>query len=309
MRLGIALPSFGPHATPETLLAIAQTAEELGYGSVWTDEAMLRPHTSDGLPATWTGRDGFVLNHDPLETLSYLAARTTSIQLGIGVLSTFLHTPVTLARRLATLDQFSGGRLTAGLAAATVPPEIVAVDGGGGDRAAQLEEFVAAVRGLWAAHPAGFAGKCYQVPAWPLSPKPVRPQGIPLLLSASSSAGLQQAGRIADGIYPVVSSLPVLQALVAAFREAADAAGRDPRTLIVAARVDVRITARPVYHHRPFLGGAVAQVVQDLADMAPLEVDDMVFRLLNHDDPDQAQEPILHELIDAFRHVGDPPSF
>jgi probable F420-dependent oxidoreductase len=301
MRLGIALPSFGPHATPEALLAIAQMAEELGYASVWTDEALLRPHTADGLSATWAGPDGFILNHDPLETLSYLAARTTRIQLGTGVLSAFLHTPVTLARRLATLDQFSGGRLTAGLAAGTVPPEIVAVEAGAGDTSAQLEEFVAAVRGLWAADPVRFAGEYYQVPGWPLSPKPVRPEGIPLLLSASSPAGLQQAGRIADGIYPVVSSLPVLQALVAAFREAADAAGRDPMTLTVAARVDVLVTDKPVYHRRPFLGGAVTQIVEDLADVAALGVDHVVFRLLNDDEPGCTQTDILPGLIDAYR--------
>jgi alkanesulfonate monooxygenase SsuD/methylene tetrahydromethanopterin reductase-like flavin-dependent oxidoreductase (luciferase family) len=75
-----------------------------------------------------------------------MAARTTTIALGTSVLGALFHVPVVLARRLATLDRLSGGRVIAGLGQGWVEPDFAAADAPMARRGARFEEFVAALR-------------------------------------------------------------------------------------------------------------------------------------------------------------------
>ena len=123
MELGLALPTAGPQTSPETIATVAREAERLGFGALWTFERLLRPVDKVVL---WTGGEPAMLPefygsvYEPLETLSYIAAVTQRIKLGTAILVAPLHVPVMLARRLATLDQLSGGR--ASPVRAVVPP-------------------------------------------------------------------------------------------------------------------------------------------------------------------------------------------
>lgn len=117
-KLGLALPTSGPEASPETITSTAEGAERIGLASVWTFERLMRP--IHGATPIGGGDDvplpeGYGCVYDPVETLAYVAARTTAITLGTSVLDALLHSPIVLARRLATLDRLSGGRLVAGL--------------------------------------------------------------------------------------------------------------------------------------------------------------------------------------------------
>src|SRR5262245_52030046 len=111
-RIGVGLPHCGPHASPEGIVAVARAAERLGFHSVWAFERLLRPvgpngENPYGLPPTNSSV------YDPLETLTWAAAHTDRVRLGTSVLDTLFHPPAILARRLATVDQFSGGRVVA----------------------------------------------------------------------------------------------------------------------------------------------------------------------------------------------------
>jgi alkanesulfonate monooxygenase SsuD/methylene tetrahydromethanopterin reductase-like flavin-dependent oxidoreductase (luciferase family) len=118
MKVGILLPQSGEFATRENVLYITKEAEKEGLDSVWVFERLLWPlkpqtpyaGTSDGsLPAEYQN----VL--DPLETLTYLAGNTRHISLGTCVIDILFHNPVLSARRFATLDMLSHGRVIAGL--------------------------------------------------------------------------------------------------------------------------------------------------------------------------------------------------
>jgi alkanesulfonate monooxygenase SsuD/methylene tetrahydromethanopterin reductase-like flavin-dependent oxidoreductase (luciferase family) len=82
-----------------------------------TYERLLRPYAELPEPDGSTARvpEVYRLTFEPLETLSYVAALTKRIKLGTGVVDALLHPPVVPARRFATLDQFSGGRVIAGV--------------------------------------------------------------------------------------------------------------------------------------------------------------------------------------------------
>jgi alkanesulfonate monooxygenase SsuD/methylene tetrahydromethanopterin reductase-like flavin-dependent oxidoreductase (luciferase family) len=118
MKIGVFLPHLGPEMSPAAILEIAQEAERQDFASVWTLERLLYPryfvpygNNTLGIPTPEEQKSSY----DPLETLSYVAAKTERIKLGTSVIDVFFHAPVVLARRLSTLDHFSGGRLIAGL--------------------------------------------------------------------------------------------------------------------------------------------------------------------------------------------------
>jgi alkanesulfonate monooxygenase SsuD/methylene tetrahydromethanopterin reductase-like flavin-dependent oxidoreductase (luciferase family) len=119
MRLGVHLPVAGKGASPETIVQVAVEAERIGLDSVWSWERLMRPT----VPIPLGGAGGPVMDapemfgivYDPIETLGYVAARTSRITLGTSVLDALFQSPIILARRLATLDRFSDGRLVVGV--------------------------------------------------------------------------------------------------------------------------------------------------------------------------------------------------
>src|SRR5262245_46198110 len=108
LRSGVNLPTFGPHAGPDAVLAVAAAAERLGLPAVSVSERLLLPAD----PA-WPNEAGLpewpVL--DPIEALTFAAAHTRRVRLATGVVNALFQPPIVLARRLATLDVLSGGRV------------------------------------------------------------------------------------------------------------------------------------------------------------------------------------------------------
>src|SRR5688572_5444446 len=131
-RIGVSLPTFGSYAGPDGVVVMAKTAEDVGFHSVSATERLLLPARPDWsndamLPESYVW--------DPLEMLTWAAAHTRRIRLATAIVNALFQPPIVLARRLATLDQLSRGRLDAGLG-----------QGGGGTAATSYclpEEFVA----------------------------------------------------------------------------------------------------------------------------------------------------------------------
>jgi alkanesulfonate monooxygenase SsuD/methylene tetrahydromethanopterin reductase-like flavin-dependent oxidoreductase (luciferase family) len=119
VKLGVHLPVAGRGASQQVIAQVAEEAERIGLDSVWSWERLMRPT----VPIALGGRGGPVMDapedfgtvYDPVETLSYVAARTSRITLGTSVLDALFQSPIILARRLATLDRFSEGRLIVGV--------------------------------------------------------------------------------------------------------------------------------------------------------------------------------------------------
>ena len=278
MELGVALPTSGRLASPANIVRIAQEAERLGYAAVWTYERLLRPMAE--LP----GRDGrlqripeqYRLTYEPLETLSYVAGKTERVKLGTSVIDALLHPPVVLARRFATLDQFSGGRAVAGLGQGWMPQEFETANVPMDRIGAGMDEVVAAMRACWGPDPVEYQGRFHRIAPSEVNPKPVQ-ERLPVLLGATTPAGARRAGRIADGINPIAFSAEVVPALATIFREAAERAGRDPAGLTVVVRANVPLTREPMGDKRPFLGGSPRQIAEDVARLEPAGVDQVLF--------------------------------
>jgi probable F420-dependent oxidoreductase len=293
MDLGIGLPTLGPLASPANIVRIAQTAERLGYAALWTHERLLRPLE----PVAQFG--GPPQPVPSIYRLTYVAALTERIRLGTSVIDALLHPPVVLARRFATLDQFSGGRVIAGLGQGWMPQEFETANVPMKRRGAGMDEVVAAMRACWGPDPVEYTGRFYRIPASELNPKPVQ-ERIPILLGSVTPAGVERAARIADGLNPIAFSADQLRGTAAGFRAAATAAGRDAAALTVVARANVRLTDEPVTTDRPYLGGSPAQIAADLADLADSGVDHVLFSSIARSGDDIEREVrLLTELREA----------
>jgi probable F420-dependent oxidoreductase len=279
MDLGVGLPTSGPHASPNAIVRLAQEAERLGYTAVWTYERLLYAlgdvPQPGGPPRPLP--DYYRTTYEPIETLAYVAARTTTIKLGTSVLVAPFHVPVVLARRLATLDQFSQGRVIAGLGQGWMEQEFITANVTRKLRGSGVEEFIAAMRAAWGPDPVTFEGRFYHIPTAQINPKPVQQGSIPILMGGFAPSAIERAARIADGLNPIAISFEALEAIVNRFRAAALTAGRDPDTLKVVVRANVPITDSLINDNRPFLGGSPKQIARDLARVRDLKVDHVFF--------------------------------
>src|SRR5215469_11623511 len=164
MKAGILLPQAGDSATRENILYIAKGAEKEGLASVWVFERLLWPlkpqtpygGTSDGsLPVQYQT----VL--DPLETITYLAANTEQISLGTCLIDMLFHNPVILARRFATLDILSHGRVIAGLGIGWSKDEYETSAVPYKHRGERANEFLQLLKQIWTDEVIEFKGHFY----------------------------------------------------------------------------------------------------------------------------------------------------
>ncbi|MEU8676096.1 LLM class F420-dependent oxidoreductase [Streptomyces sp. NPDC048560] len=193
MRLGLALGYWGRGPNPGHL-ALARSAEDLGYDSVWTAEA-------------W-GSDAFT-------PLTWIAAHTSRIRLGTALAQMAARTPTATAMHALTLDHLSGGRMMLGLGLSG--PQVVEGWYGRPFPSSPLtatREYVEVIRQVLAREgPVRLAGRFHSLPyagqdgtglGRPLKPitHPLRAR-LPLLLGAEGPKNVAQTTRIADGWLPL----------------------------------------------------------------------------------------------------------
>lgn len=190
MKVGITLPNLGPQATKENVLLTATQAEKEGFDSLWTITRILwplRPQT----PYGWSSDGSLPIEYqtvlDPLDVLLYLAANTNKISLGTAVVDMFFYTPIMLAKRYATLDILSQGRVISGLGIGWSKDEYQACNIPFQNRAERADEFIQVIKKIWTDDVVEFKGKYYNIPASKINPKPIQKPHIPIYLGGSSS--------------------------------------------------------------------------------------------------------------------------
>ena len=222
-------------ADPDWVRSFCLTAEAEGVESVWAVEHVVVPseYTST-YPYDGSGRmplRGEDPIPDPLEWIAFGAGATTSLIFGTAVLILPEHNPVHLAKRLATIDVLSGGRMRLGIGVGWLREEFDAVGVPFAARGARTDEYVAALRTLWRDDVATMDGRFVRFADIRSRPQPVQPGGVPIIVGGHSPAAARRAGRLGDGFYPLGVSASELVDLLEVMREAAAGAGRDPRTI------------------------------------------------------------------------------
>lgn len=301
MRLGFAAPVSGPLATPDGLTHVARTAETLGYHALWTYQRVL-----GAVDDSWGEANRGV--HDPLVTLSFLAARTSRIRLGVAVLIMPLHTPAVLAKQLTSLDLLSGGRLDVGLGNGWAPEEYTAAGVPPTGLGRRAEDFLTCLRTLWTEPVVIHDGPYYRVPTTRFEPKPAQSPHPPLLLGGTATAALRRAGRLCDGWIASSKATPTaIRDAITVVREAAEQAGRDPDALRFVCRAPVRL--RPeAGADAPPLTGPAGKIRDDLGALTATGLTE-IFLDPNFDpevgSPDAAAD-IARDHVDQLLHRFAP---
>lgn len=278
MEIGIGAPVAGAWAGPDGLARFARLAEELGYASLWTFQRLLVPD-DDSVDPVYRS----VL--DPLLALTYAAAQTSRVRLGVALVNLPFISPVYLAKQATTLDVLSGGRFDLGLGVGWSLLEFAAVGASTERRAARTEEYVAVLRTLWADGVSSFEGEFYTVPPSRMDPKPVQRPGPPILLGGVVPAALRRAGRIADGwMSRSGTQLSKIRDEIALVRGAAEEAGRDPGAVRIASRGVVRYDpagtgTAGLDGERLRLSGSFEQIREDAAWLADQGVTELFYDL------------------------------
>ncbi len=282
MKLGIALPQIGTWAIPENIVKVAQRAEEIGYNSLWVLERLLWPLKPRSLyHATPDGSlpESYQCAFDPIVTLTYAAANTQRIRLGTSVLVMPFHTPVVLAKQLATLDIISGGRLDCGLGLGWSEDEFEATNATFKNLDDRGDEFLRCLKVLWTEEEPEFHGRFYHVPKSKINPKPIQKPHPPLTIGGYNPRAFKRAVTLADGYNGAALPFDQMRELLARFKQAAQAAGRNLSELQFVWRWIPKLLDQSLGTNRqPFIG-TVQKIRDDLRRCEEIGVTESFFDL------------------------------
>lgn len=187
MELQVVLPDESSTMDPQELVRLAVAAEELGYTTAWLPDHLL--------PPVEYGDTGYGGVYEPLITLSYLAARTSTTRLGTSVLVLPMRNPFVVAKQVATLDRLSAERVTLGVGIGWDRTEFAAVGADFGTRGSRTDEAITLLRQLFRGG-TSFSGKYYGFEAGVFEPRPR--WDIPIMVGGMSDPALRRAATLAD---------------------------------------------------------------------------------------------------------------
>ena len=248
MNIGIFVPETGYSLDTAVL---AKRAEELGFESFWIPEHTIRPvntatrfhFISDGTiqPVNTATRnhytsestipDSLFQNMDPFVTLARASAVTRTIKLGTGVCLVPERNPLIMAKQIATLDHFSGGRFIFGVGAGWLREETEIMGGDFSHRWDQTREAVLAMKELWTREESEFHGEYYDFPLVRCYPKPARKPHPAVLLGGDARKVFQRVVEWGDGWAPHLDSVEKMRRGRETLDSLAAKAGRDPASI------------------------------------------------------------------------------
>jgi probable F420-dependent oxidoreductase len=287
MRYGFYLPTRGPTATREGILALAREGERLGLDSAMIADHIVFPVESQSIyPYTVDGKHPSM--GDALETFSILgvvAGATQRLRLVTSVLVLPYRNPVLTAKMVASLDVLSGGRVTLGVGTGWLKEEFEALNSPAFNaRGVVTDEWITIFKQLWSQSPASFNGRFYRFSDIRCEPFPVQKPHPPIWVGGHSRAALRRTARYGDGWHPVgaiaASPLPPQEMRVHLdkLKQLTEAEGRDFAALTISYKAPLYDTGLPSADgsRRPFFGKP-EHVAGDIRTFAAIGVHELIF--------------------------------
>lgn len=287
MRYGFYLPTRGPTATREGILALAREGERLGLHSAMIADHIVFPVESESAYPYTVDRK-HPGGGDALETFSILgvvAGATERLRLVTSVLVLPYRNPVLTAKMVASLDVLSGGRVTLGVGVGWLKEEFEALNSPDFDRrGAVTDEWIAIFKQLWSQSPASFSGQFHSYANIRCEPFPLQKPHPPIWVGGHSHAALRRTARHGDGWHPVgaiaASPLPPqeMRAHLETLRRMTDAAGRDFAALTISYKAPLYDTGIPDRDRtRRSFSGNPDQIAGDIRSFAAIGVHELIF--------------------------------
>ena len=287
MRYGFYLPTRGPTATRDGILALAREGERLGLHSAMIADHIVFPvESQSAYPYTLDGRHPG--GGDALETFSILgvvSGATEKLRLVTSVLVLPYRNPVLTAKMVASLDVLSGGRITLGVGVGWLKEEFEALRSPEFDRrGAVTDEWIAIFKQLWGCSPASFNGRFYKYADIRAEPFPLQKPHPPIWVGGHSKAALRRTARHGDGWHPVgaiaASPLPPeeMRAHLRALKQLTEAEGRDFSALTISYKAPLYDAGVPDRDgSRRSFSGTPDEIADDIRSFAAIGVHELIF--------------------------------
>ena len=232
MNIGTSVPLPAYTIDPAFM---AKKAEDLGFESIWyAEHAAVPVHSDSPFPATG-GEIPWTYSHftDPYIALARASGATSKILLGTGITLVPERNPILLAKEIASLDRFSGGRFLFGIGTGWLKEETEMMGGDFEHRWTQTREAIEVMKELWTKEEAEYHGRYFDFPLVKSYPKPFQKPHPPVILGGMAKNVLRRVIDHADGWLPnrvtpadVEESRKKLDAM-------AEEAGRDPKSITI----------------------------------------------------------------------------
>ncbi|MCE2390550.1 MAG: LLM class F420-dependent oxidoreductase [Proteobacteria bacterium] len=202
MKISLFAPFAIPLATPEYVAEYARVAEDCGFHALWAPEhVVLFDEYESKYPYSPDGRmpGGPVGVLEPLGALHFVAALTSRIRLGTGVIILPQRNPVYTAKAAAGVDWLSGGRLDLGIGVGWLAEEMRATGTPFERRGARNRSYVEVMKRLWSDEAGAYADEFYELPDCHFEPKPVQRPHPPLFFGGESEPALRRVAEQGQG--------------------------------------------------------------------------------------------------------------
>ena len=239
MKIGIS--TFPTDYSPD-VAAVARRAEELGFESLWVPEHVMLPVASS---TKWPGSAEGVIPKvyadiaDPFVALARASGVTERLMLGTAICLVPERNPLLLAKEVASLDMFSGGRFLFGVGAGWLREELELLGGDFDRRWGQTKEAVLAMKELWTRTKSEFHGEFYDFPPVYSFPRPVQRPHPPVLLGGMAERVFKRVVEWGDGWIPNRVTPAEVREGRTRLDELAQEAGRDPSS------IEITISGQP----------------------------------------------------------------
>jgi probable F420-dependent oxidoreductase len=292
MKLGLHLPQIGPDARPEVIARVAKRAEDSGYASLWVSDHILVPAAGGEIPP--------IENLEPVATLAYVAAITSTIRLATSVLVLPYRNPIHLAKELAALDILCDGRLVIGAASGWLEAEFRALGAPYEKRGEYTDEAIRLMRALWSNATPSFRGKFFSVRGMLFGPRPAR-GFIPIWIGGTSRRAIRRAVELGDGWHGTRMRPEQIEERIRWLKEIAARSGRSLDGFTLSHRVYVGIAERRI-ETGGYIDGLLAppgELADYLNRFAALGIDELLITPL-------AAGDLLDTFLDRFEREVRP---
>jgi probable F420-dependent oxidoreductase len=261
VKLGLNVPNFGPGTDPESIAGWLRFAENSGFDlAMMSDHVAVTPDVAALYPPPF---------YDPFATLAWLAGLTERIELGTTVTVLPYRNPLLVARVVASIDQFSGGRFVFGVGVGWSRQEYAALGVPFESRGAITDDYLAAITALWTSDIASHDGTHVSFREVYSEPRGARRPHPPIWVGGTSPAAIRRAVRFGEAWHPNNAELGWLrESGLPALRAAADLAGSAQPAFNP--RMRLNLTEVTLDDGRRAGEGTLSQVLGDLEDLIDL---------------------------------------
>lgn len=284
-EFGLDVGVYGPLATPDIIMGLAQLAEEIGFSAVWLADHVVFPVSfASQYPYSAGGDFPTRLSEplmEPIALMGVIAGATKRVRIGTAVMVMPYRNPVLLARMLATIDNFSGGRVILGAGTGWLEEEFQVLQTYDfAKRGRVTDEYLEIFKAICGGGEVGYRGETYSFEPVFAMPGSLQRPHPPILIGGVADAALRRVVKHGNGWLAVTIGTEAIPERLAKLRQYCQQQGRKFADLQLAFKLFINIgePKRSKFSQREPGTGSLAEIIDDLKALKGLGFSHFVVR-------------------------------